>query len=86
MSIDDRNENTIVDAGDIISVDFNACMDSARGTVDGHADAKIAAISDTSMTMNFAFRNMASTGANHSLAINGTLVFDISGGDPTGTT
>ncbi len=77
LTWNDRNDNGNFDVGDTLAMDFNACADDATGTVNGHAEATLNALSNTSMSLGMAMSNLSTTSTNHSLGVNGSAAVDV---------
>jgi hypothetical protein len=58
-------------------MDFNACADDASGTVNGHAEATLNALSSSSMSLGMTMSGLATTSASHNLIVDGAVAVDV---------
>ena len=77
LTWDDRNGSVMMDVGDVIAIDFNACANDASGTADGHAVATITAAGDTTMSLRMVMTGLSTTSVSHTLTVGGALTVDV---------
>jgi hypothetical protein len=78
LTWDDRNNNSSIDVGDAIAMDFNDCADDALGTANGHAVATLtASAGNTSMSLRLAMTGLSMTSPRHTLTAGGAMLVDV---------
>ena len=80
-TVDDRDNNGYLSAGDFGTVVFNACRDTATETVDGTTSLRFSTVDDTYLAAYATMTKMSTTTASHSLTVDGTTLMEISSAD-----
>lgn len=82
LTLDDRDNSGAASSGDVASLVFNQCRDSASEVVNGNLSATYTAAqsgpSSASASATITFSNLAATSSEGSFAINGTFSFNFS--------
>jgi hypothetical protein len=79
ITLDDRNNNGVLDVGDMVSMVFNSCKDFDWEVVDGRVDATYTAIGTGAyppVSMRMTMTNLADVQPNHAMTLNGALDAD----------
>ena len=86
-TFDDRDGNGLLSAGDVLSVQFNACRDSAASLYNGKAVITLTTVPSASqITASADFQSVSSAQGGFTSAINGTLVIAETDSDTDSTT
>lgn len=80
-TVDDRDNNGDVSAGDSGTVVFNACMDTATETVHGTTSLVFSDVDANSLTVHATMSGMSTVTAGHSLTVDGSVQLKISSSD-----
>jgi hypothetical protein len=82
LSLDDRDNNNAVSAGDVVSITFAQCRPSATELVDGGISATYTIVSQTgslaSATASVTYSQLTATSGDQSFSINGGFSFNFS--------
>ena len=78
VSIDDRDNNAVPSVGDVLTITFNQCRDSANETLNGSASASYTQISTAPIAVHarLTTTQLSTVTANHTLTLNGTLLLE----------
>jgi hypothetical protein len=79
VAFDDRDNNMVASAGDVLTVAFNQCHDSATDSVNGTATVTYLQASATpplSVSARMVMSQLAAVSANHALTLNGAMRLD----------
>ena len=86
-TFDDRDGSLLLSAGDVLSVQFNDCRDSATSLYNGKAVITLTTVPSASqITASADFQNVSSVQGASTSAINGTLVVSETDSDTDSTT
>jgi len=83
-TVDDRDNSLSLTVGDIGTVTFNNCKDTASETLNGTTTLTFTAASATSLSARATLAQLAIASTNHALTLNGAALLDLSTPDPNG--
>ena len=87
VTFDDRDNNGLLSAGDVLSVQFNQCRDSATSLYNGKAVITLTTVPNASqITASADFQNVSSVEGGVTSSIDGTLVIAETDSDTDSTT
>lgn len=78
VRIDDRDNNAVPSVGDVLTITFAQCRDSANETLNGSASASYTQISTAPIAVHarLTTTQLSAVTANHTLTLNGTLLLE----------
>lgn len=79
LSFEDRDGNNAVSAGDVLTMAFNQCVDTAGTSVNGSASATYTQVITTptpAVKARMALTQMSTVTANHALTLHGVMLLD----------
>ena len=80
-TVDDRDNDGYLSAGDSGTVVFNACRDTATETIDGTTRLRFSAVDPTYLAAHATMTGMTIATAGHSLTLDGSTLMEISSND-----
>lgn len=82
-TLDDRDGSGDLSAGDVVTIAFNNCQDTASETFSGSVTTAIRALSSTSWSVRLTMSQLSDTAARHALTLDGSMLVDDS--QPSGS-
>ena len=83
IGVDDRDASGGLNAGDVVTIGFSNCQDTADETLNGKADTAIIALTATSLSARLTMSQLSDAAARHALTLDGSMLVDDA--QPSGT-
>jgi hypothetical protein len=77
-TVDDRDGNGMLSVGDVGTVVFTDCQDTADETINGTSSLAFTQVGATSLSARLTLTALSDVTTNHSLTLDGSMLFDLS--------